>query len=149
MQIQKEYYFYAGHRNQDLKGTKCARVHGHDYKLFVIFNVQRKGHITTLFDDFDSKIEPWLKDNVDHRMFMDENDPLKMYFDQYQAEQLENLGYCLLPFPSSVENVCYWLFDNIVKMGFSVDHIKLQETRTSTIIYTERDYYEDKKLFNK
>lgn len=144
MLIKKEYKFYAGHRNQTLKGTKCARPHGHDYKLFCVFNVERNGDITTLFDDFDKEIEPWLKENIDHRMFMDQDDPLKTYFDKYEAIEGEDLGYALLPFPSSVENVCFYLFDQIhTEMEFTLNRIELQETRTSTVIYDTGDYIND------
>lgn len=146
MIVKKEYKFYAGHRNQDLQ-DKCRRPHGHDYKLFVYFNVQRNGSISTLFGDFDSKIEPMLKEQYDHRMFLDINDPLKPYLDAYQNDTGDNLGYNLLERASSVENVCYQLFSDIERFGFDVDKIELQETRTSTIVYTGVDYEADKEYF--
>lgn len=142
MQVKKEYKFYAGHRNQELK-DKCARPHGHDYKLFCYFNVKRTGSITTLFGDFDDKIEPYLKEEIDHRFLMDKNDPLKKYWDQFKEETGMDLGYKELPFASSVENVCLYLFHMISRMGFALDKIELQETRTSTIIYTKEDYMND------
>jgi 6-pyruvoyltetrahydropterin/6-carboxytetrahydropterin synthase len=145
MTIKKEYKFYAGHRNQELK-EKCFRPHGHDYKLFCIFNVKRTGSISTLFNDFDSKIEPWLKENFDHRFLIDKNDPLRFAFDQHREFTGEDLGYKMLPFPTSVENVCLYLFDVITKMGFDLEMIELQETRTSTVNYTKHDYNSDKHL---
>ena len=60
MIIQKEYKFYAAHRNETLQ-DKCSNLHGHRYGLKCFFEVERKGDITTLFGDFDAKIEPWLK----------------------------------------------------------------------------------------
>ena len=65
MKIKKEYKFYASHRNQELVGTKCERPHGHDYKVFLVFDVKRKGNISTLFDDFDKVIEPMFKNEFD------------------------------------------------------------------------------------
>jgi len=144
MQIKKEYKFYAGHRNQMLN-DKCARPHGHDYRLFVVFSVYRKDNeaVTTLFDTFDSKIEPWLKENIDHRFLIDENDPLLKAFDTFEHETGTSLGVKVLPFATSVENVCHYLFHEIQLMGFHVDRIELQETRTSTIIYTKEDWWDD------
>lgn len=146
MLIKKEYKFYAGHRNQDLK-DKCFRPHGHDYKVFMFFKVERTGSISTLFGDFDAKIEPFLKDNFDHRFFLDNNDKLKLYFDLYEKETGEKLGYKLFDRPTSVENLCYELFKIVLQFGFPLERIELQETRTSTIIYTYDDYLTDCNLY--
>lgn len=142
MKIKKEYKMYCGHRNQDLR-DKCFRPHGHDYKIFVTFNVERKGSISTLFDDFDKVIEPLLKDNYDHRFLIDKNDPLLKYFKMYEKEEGMDLGLKILDYPTSVENVCYDLFKEITKAGFDISHIDLQETRTSTVTYTKEDYEKD------
>lgn len=145
MQIKKEYKFYAGHRNQELS-DKCFRPHGHEYKIFCIFNTIRKGSISTLFNDFDSKIEPMLKDEFDHRFLIDKNDRLLQYLQGYERESGENLGLKILPFASSVENVCYYLFNEIIiRFQFDLERIELQETRSSTLIYTRANYEEDKK----
>ncbi len=148
MIIKKEYKFYAGHRNQDLD-DKCFRPHGHDYKVFMYFNVERNGSITTLFGDFDSKIEPLLKNEFDHRFLIDKNDPLKKYLDLYEQETGNALGYKMFDRPTSVENLCYELFKSCMKLGLNnVFKIEVQETRTSTVIYTIQDYFIDQNLFN-
>lgn len=143
MKIKKEYKFYAGHRNADL-ADKCYRPHGHDYRIFCVFDVVRNGSITTLFGDFDSKIEPWLKNEFDHRFLIDKNDPLKKYFDLYEKEEGKDLGYKELPFATSVENLCYFIFKHIKEeFGFDISELQIQETRTSTVIYTLDDYQQD------
>lgn len=148
MIIKKEYKFYAGHRNQDLK-DKCFRPHGHDYKVFIFFNVKRTGSISTLFGDFDSIVEPMLKDEFDHRFLIDKNDKLVSYLRAYEAATKESLGYVELDRPSSVENLCYELFKRIEgKSRFDIDRIELQETRSSTLIYTRLDYLNDRDIFN-
>ncbi len=147
MQIKKEYKMYCGHRNQDLK-DKCFRPHGHDYKIFIVFNVERHGSISTLFNDFDCKIEPMLKDEFDHRMLIDKNDPLLDYFKQYQEDGKGDLGLKILPFATSVENVCYYLFKEIItRFDFDLNRIELQETRSSTVIYTKEDFLKDQEYF--
>lgn len=145
MLIKKEYKFYAGHRNQDLV-DKCYRPHGHDYRIFIYFNVVRNGAITTLFADFDDKIEPLFKNEFDHRFLLDKNDPLKKYLDLYQEETGKDLGYKLFDRPTSVENVCFEIFKECVGFGFDVNRVEVQETRSSTIIYTKEDYLLDKDL---
>lgn len=142
MQIRKEYKAYMGHRNQELKGI-CRNPHGHLYKIFIYFNVERTGAISTLFEDFDSKIEPLLKNEYDHRFLIDKNDKLLKYFKLYESAETENLGLKVLNFPTSVENLSFQLFSECIKLGFNVDKIELQETNSSTLIYYFSDYIKD------
>ena len=146
MRITKEYKFYYGHRNQELS-DKCFRPHGHDAKIFITFNVKREGNLTTLFGDFDSKIEPWFKEAFDHRFAIDKNDPLLPYLQEYEKDH-SDLGLNILPFPTSVENVTFYIFNHIVEsFGFNVEEIRYQETRTSTVVYNREDYEQDYKHF--
>lgn len=147
MYIKKEYKFYYGHRNQELN-DKCFRPHGHDAKLFVVFNVVREGNVTTLFNDFDKHIEPFLKNEFDHRFVIDVNDPLLPYFRKFEEDRGESLGLKVLPLASSVENVCFYLFKEITeRFGFSIARIEYQETRTSTVVYDEFDFQSDLNRF--
>ncbi len=57
MIIQKDYKFYAAHRNEELT-DKCRNLHGHRYGIRCFFEVERTGSYSTLFADFDDKIEP-------------------------------------------------------------------------------------------
>lgn len=149
MKITKEYKFYYGHRNQELN-DKCFRPHGHDAKIFITFNVKRLGNLTTLFGDFDSKVEPWFKEAFDHRFAIDKNDPLLPYLQQFEKDRKEDLGLNILPFATSVENVTFYIFHHLVTVfNFDVDEIKYQETRTSTVIYNKQDYEEDLVFFHK
>ena len=75
MIIEKKYKFYAAHRNEEL-ADKCRNLHGHRYGLRCFFEVERSGSITTLFGDFDSRVEPLLKEQYDHAMLVNVNDPL-------------------------------------------------------------------------
>jgi len=82
MMIQKQYEFYAAHRNETLV-DKCRNLHGHRYGILCHFEVEREGDISTLFGDFDSQIEPWLKENYDHGMLININDPLHETLQQH------------------------------------------------------------------
>lgn len=142
MEIKKEYKFYAAHRNQDLR-DKCANLHGHKYCVSFFFKVKRNGNISTLFGDFDSKIEPHLKNNYDHGMLIDTNDVV------YKAlkETGESFRFKEFNRPTSVENLCFELFKEVTEMGFILDRIELKETDTSTILYSNDDYISDLEMF--
>ena len=148
MIIQKQYKFYAAHRNETLK-DKCSNIHGHRYGLRIHFEVEREGDISTLFGDFDDKIEPWLKQTYDHGMLINRNDPL------YQSllDHCERTGECLrlkvLDGATSVENLAWVMFTEITDMGFRVAQIDIQETDTSTLEYTREDWVRDNRHFTK
>lgn len=42
MIIQKDYKFYAAHRNEELQ-DKCRNLHGHRYGINCFFEVERTG----------------------------------------------------------------------------------------------------------
>jgi len=143
VKIKKYYKFYYGHRNQELL-DKCHRFHGHIGQFFVIFNVKRDGNISTLFNDFDSVIEPWIKNNFDHRTLLDINDTLYETFLHHKERTGEDLGAHVLPFASSVENVSFYFYHWLTrKFNFDVYELHFQETTTSTLIYNEEDYQLD------
>ncbi|MEQ8667746.1 MAG: 6-carboxytetrahydropterin synthase [Pirellulales bacterium] len=75
MIIEKRYKFYAAHRNEEIE-DKCRNLHGHRYEVHCFFEVERTGSYTTLFGDFDSKIEPFLKSEYDHGMLINVHDSL-------------------------------------------------------------------------
>ncbi len=75
MLIQKDYKFYAAHRNEEL-ADKCRNLHGHRYGIRCFFEVERQGAISTLFAEFDREIEPLIKEHYDHGMLINVHDPL-------------------------------------------------------------------------
>lgn len=146
MIIQKEYKFYAAHRNETLQ-DKCSNIHGHRYGLRIHFEVERDGAISTLFGDFDSKIEPYLKQNFDHGMLINRTDPLYQTLLEHSERTGEQFRLKVFDGPTSVENLAWILFSEITAMGFRLDRIEVQETDTSTIIYTRKDWVNDNRHF--
>ncbi|MCA9048153.1 MAG: 6-carboxytetrahydropterin synthase [Planctomycetaceae bacterium] len=146
MIIQKEYKFYAAHRNETLR-DKCSNIHGHRYGLRIHFEVEREGDISTLFGDFDAKIEPYLKENYDHGMLINRNDPLYDTLQEHSRRTGERFRLKVLNGPTSVENLAWVMFSEITAMGFRLDRIEIQETDTSTVIYTRDDWVSDNRLF--
>lgn len=146
MIIQKEYKFYAAHRNETLQ-DKCSNIHGHRYGIRIHFKVEREGDISTLFGDFDEKIEPWLKQNYDHGMLINSNDPLYESLQDHMQRTGETLRLKVIDGPSSVENLAWVMFSEITEMGFHVEKLEVQETDTSTLHYTRTDWVNDNRHF--
>ncbi len=144
MIIRKDYKFYAAHRNEEL-ADKCRNLHGHRYGISCFFEVQRKGAVSTLFGDFDDVIEPFLKEEYDHGLLINVNDPLY----ETLAHHTQRTGECLkmkrFEGPTSVENLACKLFTEITDFGFRLDRLEIRETDTSVVIYTHDDWVRDEK----
>jgi 6-pyruvoyltetrahydropterin/6-carboxytetrahydropterin synthase len=146
MIIQKEYKFYAAHRNETLR-DKCSNLHGHRYGLTCHFEVERDGDISTLFGAFDDKVDPWLKEAYDHGMLINVNDPLYETLQDHCRRTGEHLKLKLFHGPTSVENLAWMLFTEITGMGFRLSHIEVRETDSSVITYTREDWIQDNRYF--
>jgi len=142
MLIQKDYKFYAAHRNEELT-DKCRNLHGHRYGIRCFFEVQRTGSYSTLFGDFDAQIEPFLKQHYDHSLLIHVHDPL---YDTLRGHT-ERTGECfrMVEFdaPTSVENLAYRLFSEITQLGFQLQRIEVRETDSSVVVYTRDDWVAD------
>lgn len=146
MIIRKEYKFYAAHRNETLR-DKCSNIHGHRYGLRIHFEVEREGDISTLFGDFDARIEPYLKETFDHGMLINRHDPLYQTLIDHCARTGEQFRLKVFDGPTSVENLAWIMFSEITAMGFRLDRLEIQETDTSTLIYTRNDWVQDNRVF--
>lgn len=146
MIIQKQYKFHAAHRNETLN-DKCSNLHGHRYGVKCHFEVQRNGNISTLFGDFDARLEPWLKEHYDHGMLINVHDPLYETLKMHMARTGETLRLSLFDGPTSVENLCHKLFTEITQMGLNLAKLEIQETDTSVVIYTREDWVSDNRHF--
>ena len=147
MIIQKEYKFYAAHRNQELR-DKCSNLHGHRYGIRCFFEVERNGAISTLFGDFDSVIEPFLKSEYDHATLVNVHDPLYETLVGHTHRTGEVLKLKTLARPSSVENLAHVLFSEITDLGFRLAMIEVRETDTSVLSYTREDWIDDNRRFS-
>ena len=148
MIIRKEYKFYAAHRNEDLH-DKCRNIHGHRYGIICSFEVERNGSISTLFSDFDAKIEPYLKSNYDHAMLINVNDPLYLTLCDHMKRTGEDFRFKKFNEPTSVENLSWHLFSEITAMGFILAKIEVKETDSSVFVYSKQDWLNDKHTFFK
>ncbi|MFO0915842.1 MAG: 6-carboxytetrahydropterin synthase [Pirellulales bacterium] len=148
MIVQKEYKFYAAHRNETLL-DKCRNLHGHRYGVTCCFEVERTGDLTTLFADFDSRIEPFLKAEYDHGMLIHAGDSLYATLLGHMERTGESLKLKVFQRPTTVENLAHQLFTEITEMGFRLQRLEIRETDTSVVIYTREDWVNDNRYFAK
>ena len=146
MIIQKEYKFYAAHRNEELN-DKCHNLHGHRYGIKCHFEVERTGALTTLFADFDNKIEPFLKRDYDHGMMIHHEDPLYDTLLEHMRRTGETFKLKVFSRPTTVENLAHELFTEITEMGFRLNCLEVRETDTSVVRYSREDWVSDNRLF--
>jgi 6-pyruvoyltetrahydropterin/6-carboxytetrahydropterin synthase len=146
MIVQKDYKFYAAHRNEELQ-DKCRNLHGHRYGVRCFFETHRNGSYSTLFADFDDKIEPLLKNHYDHAMLINVHDPLYETLRQHTERTGEVFRLKEFERPTSVENLAFQLFSEITDLGFTLERIEIRETDTSVVSYTRADWIADSRLF--
>jgi 6-pyruvoyltetrahydropterin/6-carboxytetrahydropterin synthase len=146
MQIQKEYKFYAAHRNEELT-DKCRNLHGHRYGVRCFFRAERTCSYSTLFGDFDRHVEPLLRERYDHALLINVHDPLYESLRQHTARTGEGLKLVEFQRPTSVENLAHRLFTEITELGFELDRIEVRETDTSVVSYTREDWVADNRHF--
>jgi len=147
MIIRKEYKFYAAHRNEEL-ADKCRNLHGHRYGVVCYFEVERDGSISTLFGDFDSQIEPFLKLEYDHALLINIHDSLYETMREHMRRTGEQLKLKKFERPTSVENLAHKLFTEITELGFRLNRLEIRETDTSVVEYTRADWVDDNRLFS-
>lgn len=142
MIIRKDYKFYAAHRNDELQ-DKCRNLHGHRYGIVCHFEVERTGSYSTLFSAFDDKIGPFLKEHYDHGMLINVHDPLYRTLQEHMQVHGETFKLKEFQGPTSVENLAYQLFTEIIGMGFNLQRLDVQETDTSVVSYDRDDWLRD------
>ncbi len=152
MLIKKEFHFYAAHRNQKLT-DKCFALHGHRYGVSIFYEaIRRDSNVTIPFSAF-HVAEKYFLEKWDHAAIFDEADPILPYLAQFEKEDLnqsENgpkMKYVLLKRPSSVENVCFEIFYDMVQLGYPVAIVEVKETDSSTVVYSKEDFHHDLAFF--
>ena len=151
MRIERNYHFYAGHRNQTLVDN-CSNIHGHRYGITVVIQPERTtAGVTMLFGDIDKHVEPLIS-RYDHALMIDRNDPLyKLLASENQlldGTEPPNLGRSRLKVvvfdeETSAENLARRLFNDLVDKSLPLIEVRVQETDSSVVIYDINDYRSD------
>ena len=130
--IVKRIEFSYGHRLLNYQG-KCAHPHGHNGCLEVEIaseELDPRGMVVD-FNEVKSRLEEFIETELDHRMILQEGDPL--------VEALRSVGeepYILRANPTA-ENIARLIFDEARARGLAVTAVRLWETSQSFAEYRD------------
>jgi 6-pyruvoyltetrahydropterin/6-carboxytetrahydropterin synthase len=131
-QVTKEIHFCYGHRLMNYEG-KCRHFHGHNGKVEIELSAPRldpKGMVRD-FGEIKEILHAWIDQNLDHRMLLNENDPLR--------PALEKAGepLFLMKTNPTAEHIARLIYDSAKSKGLPVSRVTLWETPNSFAAYSE------------
>lgn len=134
MKIAKEFHWEMGHRLPEHFGL-CKNIHGHSYKMIVKFEgeLDEQGMVIDFYDV--EKIIAPIIDKLDHAFMVKDDDKLSLEF----LGKL-NSKKVVVNFESTVENICKYISDKIIKSNLpkNIQYI------TVRVYETSEDYAEEK-----
>ena len=130
--VTQEIEFCYGHRLLNYDG-KCKHLHGHNGKAVIVLEAEALDNRGMLvdFSDIKKHVAGWIDVNLDHRMILNEADPV--------VPLLQALGepLFLIPANPTAENIAKLIFDFAKSHRFPVCEVALWETFKSHASYTE------------
>ena len=134
MKIAKEFHWEMGHRLPEHFGL-CKNIHGHSYKMIVELEgeLDEQGMVIDFYD-VEKKIAPII-DELDHSFMVKDDDVIALDF----LEKL-NSKKNVVSFESTVENICKYISDQIIKSNLpkNIQYITIR------VYETAEDYAEEK-----
>jgi len=130
-EITKEIHFCYGHRLLNYDG-KCRFFHGHNGKVEVCLRAEKldaRG-MARDFGEIKQALQTWIDDTLDHRMLLNEKDPLQ--------ETLKKAGepVFLMKDNPTAENIARLIFETAKTKGLPVHSVTLWETPNSFATYS-------------
>jgi 6-pyruvoyltetrahydropterin/6-carboxytetrahydropterin synthase len=110
--------------------SKCAHLHGHNYRVHFTCEAEKLDSIGRVIDfsDIKAKLCMWLEDEWDHKTLIWENDPW--------AKVLPNIDptIVIVPFNPTAENIAQHLVEvigpqQLAGTGIKLVHCDVEETR--------------------
>lgn len=130
-ELTKIFSFDTAHRLSFHSG-KCKNLHGHTYRLEISISGERDSN--GLIMDF-GDLKRIVNDNIiqilDHATVIYEKDSLLL--DSFP----KSLKHVVLPYESTAENMCVWIYEKLEHAGLTCKQVSLWETPTSKAIYTK------------
>ncbi len=130
--VTQEIDFCYGHRLLNYAG-KCRHLHGHNGRVLITLEAQEldsRGMLVD-FSDIKHSIRTWVDNELDHRMILNEADPMVSVL----KEHLEPLF--LIPHNPTAENIARLIFEETKTRGFPVVEVCLWETPKSFATYRD------------
>ena len=133
MKIAKEFHWEMGHRLPEHFGL-CKNIHGHSYKMIVVFEGELDEHGMVIdFYDVEKIINPIIE-KLDHAFMVKDDDEITLEF----LEKLDSKKV-VVDFFATVENICKYISDKIIKSNLP-KNIKFINVR---VYETAEDYAEE------
>ncbi len=131
-QVTQNIEFCYGHRLLNYSG-KCRYLHGHNGRAVIVLEgeaLDERGMLVD-FSDIKNSVRTWIDNELDHRMILNENDPVVPFLKE-QGEPLQ-----LLPDNPTAETIAKLIYDYTRSEGFPVLEVSLWETPKSFATYRE------------
>jgi 6-pyruvoyltetrahydropterin/6-carboxytetrahydropterin synthase len=133
MKIAKEFHWEMGHRLPEHFGL-CKNIHGHSYKMIVVFEGELDEHGMVIdFYDVEKIINPIIE-KLDHAFMVKDDDEITLEF----LEKLDSKKV-VVDFFATVENICKYISKKII-MNNLPKNIKFVNVR---VYETVEDYVEE------
>lgn len=145
MLITKEIEIDMAHRVPNHK-SKCRNLHGHRYRVEVGVDdkvVDAKGAsdegMVIDFSDLKDVMMEYIDAKLDHNSMFYEKDEIVDIIIELEAFQQKEI--ILVPFIPTAENIAQYIYylvkGPLLDRGVAIKHVKLWETPTSSVLYTE------------
>lgn len=110
--------------------SKCAHLHGHNYRVHFTCEAESLDNIGRVIDfsDMKSRLCMWLEDNWDHKTLIWENDPWAKVLPEIDPTIV------IVPFNPTAENIAQHLVEvigpqQLAGTGIKLIHCDVEETR--------------------
>ncbi|ALH23791.1 QueD-like 6-pyruvoyl-tetrahydropterin synthase [Pseudomonas phage PaMx25] len=110
--------------------SKCAHLHGHNYRVHFTCEAESLDNIGRVIDfsDMKSRLCMWLEDNWDHKTLIWENDPWAKVLPEIDPTIV------IVPFNPTAENIAQHLVEvigpqQLAGTGIKLVHCDVEETR--------------------
>lgn len=131
-EVGKEFSFSAGHRLLGMpEGHKCARLHGHNYRVVVRASasvLDDTGFVVD-FAEF-NVLRQWLNENWDHSMLLHVDDPVLPLLDDAGEP------YVFVRWNPTAENMARYLGELAGELGLAVSSVEVWETVNCFAVWT-------------
>lgn len=121
--VTQEIDFCYGHRLLNYEG-KCRHLHGHNGTAVIVMESEQldgRGMVVD-FSDIKQSLRTWIDDELDHRMILNEADPVLPYLREMQ-EPLH-----VISDNPTAENIAKLIYNQAHSEGFPVIEVSLWET---------------------
>ena len=131
-QVTKEIHFCYGHRLLNYKG-KCRNFHGHNGKVEIQISAEKLDTLGMVrdFNEIKAILHTWIDEQLDHRMILHENDPLRPALEK-AGEPLH-----LMKVNPTAETIAQLIYDVARQKGLPVTAVTLWETANSNATYKQ------------